>query len=220
MTPAEAVAAVSPVADAILPRTSQPIERALLTAELARIALVDPTVIVTIWNPATCPAALLPWLAQGVSVDVWSDSWTEAQKRAVIAASPIVHRLKGTLGAVKRTLAAFDLESRIVEWWQDGSRRGTFRVELVYRNGSPVFDSEVQGFAIQSVTAAKPKSRVFTALSIMQARGTIYLGTLAKSAISAVAHPFVFEVPELRATTYMGATAATLMSATAHVKAS
>ena len=218
MTPAEAVAAVAPIADAILPRNALPIERAVLAAELARIALVDPTVIVTIWNPMTCPVLLLPWLAQGVSVDVWSDSWPEATKRAVIAASPIVHRLKGTLGAVRRALAAFDLESRIVEWWQEGARRGTFRVEMVYRNGGPVFDPVAQGHAIQAVSAAKPKSRVFTARAVMQARGTIHVAALARSAIVATAHPFIFTPPVLRATCVVAATAASIMSATAHRK--
>ena len=218
MTPAQAVAAVAPIADAILPPTASVIERAVLAAELARIALVDPTVIVTIWNPATCPAVLLPWLAQGVSVDVWSDAWPEATKRAVIAASPIVHRLKGTLGAVRRALAAFDVESRIVEWWQDGSRRGTFKVELIYRNGSPVFDPIVQGFAIQAVGAAKPKSRVFTARAIMQARGAVNIGAFARTAIVATAHPFMFTPPTPRATCVVAATSATIVSATAHRK--
>jgi phage tail P2-like protein len=219
MTPAQAVAAVGPIADAILPASAGPVERAVLAAELARIALVDPTVVVTIWNPATCPSILLPWLAQGVSVDVWSDAWPEATKRAVIAASPGVHRHKGTLGAVRRALAAFDIESRVVEWWQDGSRRGTFRVELVYRDGSPVFDIAIQGFAIQAVGAAKPKSRVFTARAIMRARGTVHVAALARSAFVATAHPFVFTPPVLRATCVVAATAATIMSATAHRKA-
>lgn len=219
MTPAEAVAAVAPIADRILPPAAAPIERAILTAELARIATVDPTVIVSIWNPATCPTALLPWLAQGVSVDVWSNDWPEAQKRAVIAASPIVHRLKGTIGAVRRALAAFDLETRVVEWWQDGSRRGTFRIEIIYRDGGPVFNLSTQGYAIQAVDAAKPKSRVFTTLAILRARGPVYVGALARTDISATAHPFVFDPPVLRASNYMGVTAASFLSATAHVKA-
>lgn len=219
MTPAEAVAAVAPIARAILPKTASAIERAVLSAELARIAMVDPTVIVTIWNPATCPAVLLPWLAQGVSVDVWSDGWPEATKRAVIAASPMVHRLKGTLGAVRRALAAFDLETRVVEWWQDDSRRGTFRVEIIYRNGGPAFDLSTQGFAIQAVDAAKPKSRVFTTRAVLRARGPVYVGALARSIITATAHPIAFDPPVLRATAYVAATAATFFSATAHRKA-
>lgn len=219
MTPAEAIEAVAPIARAILPASSSAVERAVLAAELARIAMVDPTVIVSIWNPVTCPAALLPWLAMGVSVDVWSNDWPEATKRAVIAASPMVHRLKGTLGAVRRALAAFDLETRVIEWWQDGSRRGTFRVEIVYRNGGPVFDMPTQGFAIQAVDAAKPKSRAFTTRAIIRARGPLYIGALSRTALAATTHPFAFDVPTLRATNYVGATAATLMSATAHRKA-
>lgn len=219
MTPAEAVAAVAPIADRILPPNAAPIERAVLTAELARIATVDPTVIVSIWNPATCPAVLLPWLAQGVSVDVWSNDWPEAQKRAVIAASPMVHRLKGTIGAVRRALAAFDLETRVVEWWEEGGRRGTFRIEIIYRNGGPVFDLPTQGYAIQAVDAAKPKSRVFTTLAILRARGPVYVAALARTDISATAHPFLFDPPVLRASNFMGVTAVALTSATAHVKA-
>jgi phage tail P2-like protein len=219
LTPTEVIAAVAPIADRILPPNATSMERAVLAAELARFAIVDPTVIVTIWNPATCPAALLPWLAQGVSVDVWSDTWPEAQKRAVIAASPIVHRLKGTIGAVRRALAAFDLETRVVEWWQDGSRRGTFRIEIVYRDGGPIFDFATQGYAIQAVTAAKPKSRVFTTRAVLRARGSVYVAAVPRTALVGTVHPYLFDTPVLRATCVVAATAVTIMSATAHHKA-
>lgn len=216
MTPAQAIDAVADIAVSVLPRSASPLERALLAAELARVATVDPTVIVRIWNPATCPPELLAHLAQAVSVDVWSDSWSEAQKRAVIAASPAVHRLKGTLGAVKRALAAFDLSVRVVEWWEDDSRRGTFRVEIIYQSGGPAYDHVVNGFAIQSVDSAKPKSRVFGARAILRARGGVYLGAFARLQFSATANPFIFTVPTLRATNSVGATGATFFSATAH----
>lgn len=216
MTPEQAIEAVADLAVSILPRNATPIERALLAAELARVATVDPTVIVRIWNPATCPPELLAFLAQAVSVDVWSDSWSEAQKRAVIAASPSVHRLKGTLGAVKRALSAFDIEANVIEWWVDDSRRGTFRIEIIYQNGGPVYDPVANGFAIQSVTAAKPKSRVFSARAILRARGGVFVGAFAQLQFVAVAHPYIFSIPTLRATSYVGATGATFISATAH----
>ncbi|MDQ0510877.1 phage tail protein I [Ancylobacter amanitiformis] len=218
MTTEEAIAAAAPIADAILPPNASLEERAILTAEIARLSLIDPRVIASIWNPATCPDELLPWLAQGVSVDVWSDTWPEAQKRAVIAASPIVHRLKGTLGAVRRALAAFDLDARVVEWWEDDSRRGTFRVEITYQNGSPVFDPVAQGQAIEAVRAAKPKSRVFTTRAVLGARGPVYVGALAQSSLLVTAHPFAFTPPTVRAAVYTAATAATFASATAHPK--
>lgn len=216
MMPAQAIDAVAEIATSILPRNARQIERAILAAELARVAAVDPTVIVRIWNPATCPAELLPFLAHAVSVDVWSDAWSDAQKRAVIAASPSVHRLKGTLGAINRALAAFDLDVNVVEWWADDARRGTFRVEIIYQNGGPIYDPVVNGFAIQSVDAAKPKSRVFSARAILRARGGVFVGAFAQLQFSATAHPYIFSVPTLRATGYVGAMGATFISATAH----
>lgn len=218
MTADEAIDAVADLARSILPARSSPLTVALLAAELARIATVDPTVIATIWNPATCPRVLLPYLAMGVSVDVWSADWSEEQQRKVIAASPMVHRLKGTRGAVERALAAFDLQTRIVEWWEDDERRGTFRVEILYRKGGPVFDLSTQAAAISSVDAAKPKSRVFTTRAILQARGTIYIGALARTHLAGIAHPFAFEPPVLTASCYAGATSASFISATAHYK--
>lgn len=218
MTPAEAIEAVEDLARAILPARSSPWTKALLAAELARIATVDPTVIATIWNPATCPKVLLPYLAMGVSVDVWSADWPEEQQRRVIAASPMVHRLKGTRGAVERALAAFELETRIVEWWEDGSRRGTFRVEILYRSGSPIFDLETQASAIASVDAAKPKSRIFTTRAVLQARGGIYVGAIAQSGIAATAHPFTFDPPVLTASSYVGVAPCAFVSGTAQYK--
>lgn len=57
-----------------------------------------------LWNPATCPAALLPWLAWALSVDEWDNGWTESTKRAVVAASFALHRKKGTVGSIRRAL--------------------------------------------------------------------------------------------------------------------
>lgn len=218
MTAAEAIDAVADLARSILPARSSPLTVALLAAELARITTIDPTVISTIWNPATCPKVLLPYLAMGVSVDVWSADWPEAQQRRVIAASPMVHRLKGTRGAVERALAAFELETRIVEWWEDGSRRGTFRVEILYRNGSPVFDLQVQAAAIASVDAAKPKSRIFATRAVLQAHGAVYLGVISQTHLAAIAHPFSFEPPILRASSFVGGAPCAFTAATAHYK--
>lgn len=221
MTPSDAIAAIAPLADAIAERAgiNTKLARAVFAAELARIAAIDPTVIARIWNPWTCPTALLPYLAQGVSVDVWSDAWPEATKRAVIAASPEVHRQKGTIGAVQRALAAFALDATIVEWWQDGARRGTFRIDILYRDGGPAFDLSTQAYAVAAARAAKPKSRVLTVRAIMPARAVLGVGAFARTAICATAHPFVFTPPVLRATCVVAATAATLISATAHRKA-
>lgn len=72
-----------------------------------------------VWNPQTCPASLLPWLAWALSVDEWNANWTDQQKRDTIAASFRVHSTKGTLAAVKTALLALGYEMQITEWWQE-----------------------------------------------------------------------------------------------------
>ncbi|WP_242441610.1 phage tail protein I [Pseudoalteromonas piscicida] len=71
------------------------------------------------WNPATCPEALLPWLAWSLSVDKWDESWPLDTKRAFIANSVKVHKHKGTVGSVKRALASLGVSVEFFEWFQE-----------------------------------------------------------------------------------------------------
>lgn len=57
-----------------------------------------------LWSPEDCPADLLPWLAWALSVDEWDAAWTDADRRAVVAGSALVHRRKGTIGSIRRAL--------------------------------------------------------------------------------------------------------------------
>lgn len=218
MTIDEAIKRALPIAKVILPPNASKIETAILTAEVARMMQVDPDIIRKIWNPWKCPTILLPFLAHAVSVDVWSNDWNEEQKRKVIAASPSVHRLKGTRAAIDRALKAFDIDSRVIEWWEDDARRGTFRVEMLYYNGGPLFDLDLQQYAIDSVIAAKPKARVFTSRAVITARGNFYHSAYPKANFLRVAHPYQFIPPVVRASNYIATTPTQFMSATAHPK--
>ncbi|KJY96095.1 phage tail protein I [Pseudoalteromonas piscicida] len=71
------------------------------------------------WHPQTCPEALLPWLAWSLSVDEWDESWPVDTKRAFIANSVKVHKHKGTVGSVKRALAALGVSVEFFEWFQE-----------------------------------------------------------------------------------------------------
>lgn len=102
----------------LLPPNASPLERALEAVAGARIEAVEVERLRALWTPADCPAPLLPWLAWALSVDEWDADWSEATQRAVIAASVEVHRRKGTLGAVRRALAATGYRTQISEWWQ------------------------------------------------------------------------------------------------------
>lgn len=104
----------------ILPPNASRVEQAV---EVLALHVRDLDVPIRhLWNPQTCPSAFLPWLAWAWSVDTWRSDWPEATKRAVIAASPRVHRLKGTAAAVKAAVQAVAGTSsvEVVEWFQPG----------------------------------------------------------------------------------------------------
>lgn len=78
-----------------------------------------PTLNRYVTNPDLAPVNILPWLAWALSVDDWSDSWSEQVRRNVIKASVEVHRKKGTIGALKKALQAFNYTNIKVEEWFD-----------------------------------------------------------------------------------------------------
>ncbi len=115
------------MSSALLPRNATPLEAAL--ADTAGEALSFPVPVRDVWNPDTCPVNVLPHLAWALSVDVWDMDWPEATKRAVIRESLRVHRTKGSLGSIKRVLAAAGLgDATVVEggrfFYADGELAG------------------------------------------------------------------------------------------------
>lgn len=100
----------------LLPPSATAQERAIEQAT-ARVGAV-PVPLRTLWDPDDCPAALLPWLAWTYSVDRWSSSWTEAQKRASIRAAAAVHRYKGTVASIRDAVGALGYTIDLTEWWE------------------------------------------------------------------------------------------------------
>lgn len=103
--------------DRLLPPNASPLEVSVESVAASRIDTL-PVPLATVWNPETCPAALLPWLAWALSVDEWDSAWTEAQKRRAIKNSPFIHQHKGTLAAVKRALSNLDTPFTVIEWFE------------------------------------------------------------------------------------------------------
>jgi phage tail P2-like protein len=90
------------MSDVLMPPNATPIERALAHAISPQV----PTDLDRAFNPDTCPSHLLAWLAHALSVDVWEPLWSDEVKRRIIRDSVLVHRKKGTIGAVRRMLAS------------------------------------------------------------------------------------------------------------------
>ncbi len=100
----------------LLPSNATAFEIALEHA-LALITEI-PNPIDTLWDPWTCPLQFLPWLAWQYSVDYWRTDWPEAVKRQVVDAAYSVHRIKGTLPAIKSGIASLGIEADIVRWFE------------------------------------------------------------------------------------------------------
>jgi len=157
----------------LLPVGSSPLEVAAerACAELARV----PVPLRDLWNPATCPLNLLPYLAWAFSVDRWDESWTEAVKRNVVTSAFYLHRHKGTMGAVRRVVEPLGYLIKVYEWWQSNDPPGTFRLDIgVLETG---ITEEMYQEMERMIADAKPISRHLIGLNIVQdVNGPIYTG--------------------------------------------
>lgn len=165
----------------ILPPNATKAERAL-EAAAARVGDV-PTPARDYWNPATCPAWYLPWLAWAVSVDVWDESWPEAAKRAAIAKSIPLHRRKGTVRAVELSIAPLGLDASIQEWWQmvPVGERGTFKVRIRAGAETPPLSLAMIRSVQAAIDRAKPVSRHFGLSLEMDVAAGLYLAAATRS---------------------------------------
>jgi phage tail P2-like protein len=145
-----------------LPPNATPIELAL--EDTMRAHFGAPVDIDDLWNPATIPAPLLPWLAWALSVDVWDSAWDEARKRAVVAASIQTHRVKGTIGALKRAIAAFDRGIEIAEWFDYGGAPFHFKA-VIDVTGTPFTLAEMTSI-FETIEAAKNARSKLETLSL------------------------------------------------------
>lgn len=153
--------------DSLLPGNATARETAHAETD-GRLDDIDMDVIRRAKDPATAPAAMLPALAWEWSADVWDPAWPVDIKRRVVAASPEVHRLKGTRRAVQVALNALHIKATIEEWWQK-TQQGppyTFHVRAYayarFSPGYPILGPALTKQALSAIVAAKPVSRAFT----------------------------------------------------------
>lgn len=130
-------------------------------------------------NPTLAPENTLPWLAWTVSVDNWSDDWPLDVRRNIIKASIEVHRHKGTIGALKKALEAFNCTGvKIEEWFEYGGDPYCFKV--FFNVTEPGFDFNLMAEAhkvIDSVKNARSHLKDLRAYLTAQ-KGLINLGSI------------------------------------------
>lgn len=161
----------------LLPPNAQASERAL---EAALRADIDLSAVGDLWNPQTCPADALPFLAWGLAISHWDASWTEAEKRAAIAGAIPFHQIKGTRAAVEQILERFHPLLTIVEWWQANPRRDPHTFEVRAPAGPDGIDAsfltnQTAQAIIRDVAAAKPLRAHFDFVHTLQAQAALWM---------------------------------------------
>ena len=190
------------MSDRLLPVGSSALEVAAAEA-CAKIDEI-PVPLRRLWNPDTCPAALLPYLAWAWSVDRWDANWGESTKRAVVSASQYVHKHKGTVGSIRRVVEPLGYLIRIVEWWKTGGEPGTFRLDVgVLDTG---ITEEMYNELERLIADAKPCSRHLVGLSInLDASGALPVAAASYSGDELTVYPWTPELISVGGPGYSGA---------------
>ncbi|WP_296811317.1 phage tail protein I [Thiocapsa sp.] len=144
---------VDPPVETLLPPSASTQERAIEATTSERIESI-PAPIRTLWDPATCPASLLPWLAWTLSVDDWSSGWQDGVQRAVIAASIAQHARKGTVGAVRQALDDAGYGGCTITEGEPSA--GARRDGSALRNGTLIRGGEANSWARYRVSLDRP----------------------------------------------------------------
>lgn len=141
----------------LLPPATTPLERAAEQA-MARIGDVE-IPLDQLWNPSTCRAEFLPWLAWGLSIDFWDADWTIAEKRTAIAGTLVQQMRKGTRTSLRAVLDRFDPLIGLVEWFQSNPQMTphTARLELPLPDESAVvYDEALITALLRDIAQVKP----------------------------------------------------------------
>lgn len=188
----------------LLPPSATHAEVAVSRA-MSRLADVEPQCR-QMWDPATCPATHLPWLAWAFSVDEWDSGWTTAQKRAVINASYTVHRHKGTVGAVRRALAALGYDTELSEWfqWLPQGEPYTFGVmgEIGDAGLPPTMYDDIERVALATKNVRSHLAWIRLRATV---RGKFFIGGTTLSAEVVEIEPYSLTLLESRGPLYVGA---------------
>jgi phage tail P2-like protein len=132
------------------------------------------------WNPQTCPADLLPWLAWALSVDEWNADWSEQQKRDTIAASFVIHSTKGTLSAVKASLAALGYDSSVIEWFQQPADLAPYTFTVDINAGFSPITADIFGESTRLIEESKNTRSHLARLRVATNAPVLFYGAAAQ----------------------------------------
>ncbi|EJN3580719.1 phage tail protein I [Escherichia coli] len=147
-----------------------------------------PVLINTLWDPDTCPAHLLPWLAWALSVDRWDESWSEEARRQIIRDSWLIHRHKGTISAMRRAVEPFGAILSITEWWENNDPPGSFRLDIDISERGLTEETRLE--MERMIATVRPVSRHLAAMKMTYvARGISHIASTTLTGDTVTVYP-------------------------------
>ncbi len=183
----------------LLPLNATPQERALEIAPAIGLAEI-PNPFYSLWDPRTCPSHILPWLAWAFSVDDWRTDWPDEIKRETIMASAKIHRVKGTIGAVRRALGTLGYVIDISEWFEHDGIPQTFRIAVDVLGSHAVgteISPDLMAEIIDVIENVKPVRAHFDVTLNLSINALAYAGVFQHTAIRAEAAADIPPAPVL-----------------------
>lgn len=90
----------------LAPEIAGEVERRFDALASARAGQIPVDLPAGLWDPDRCPGEWLGVLAWAMGIDLWSEEWDEARRRAVLRAAMALRREQGTEAGVRRVLDA------------------------------------------------------------------------------------------------------------------
>ena len=174
----------------LLPPSASRMERvaARVCASLGEV----PVPLRQLWNPWTCRADLLPYLAWAFSVDRWDEAWPINTKRKAVADAFYLHKYKGTTGAMRRVVEPFGFSIRVNEWWNIDTAPGTFTLDIGVQDQGITEDTYLE--LERLISDAKPCSRHMIGMSInLQTSGPHWVGAASYLGEEITIYPYINE---------------------------
>ncbi len=153
------------------PSSTTPWETALDLVDADLVARDPVGLIAASRSVADVPLPWLPYLAEERSVDEFDSSWPEERQRAMTAASPDMHRVKGVRPALDRALAPMGYQVTVVEWFevQPTRQRYTFRLSVTIDPGRKWLHEDF----LAMIRAANKAKNAHTKLEAIETRRNV-----------------------------------------------
>lgn len=159
----------------LLPPNASAAERAIARTIIGPIDAI-PAPQRVLWNPDTCPEALLPWLAWALSVDTWKSWWPVHIKRAILRSAIAIQRRKGTAHSVREVIEAFGGTVQLKEWFEMDPPGAPHTFQMVLGLSGAVGSASTPEFVddvIAEVRRIKPVRSHFTFTQAVTSRTAI-----------------------------------------------